>query len=836
MSLSSLALTAWPVPPLGLALDLDTVPFSDLFAPDLLPPERVLKRKKSDLSIKTYVLEDTVAQSASFHLATHPSLTTHLQSILPTIAEMDDQSSQIDITEPFGSDQHHLDQPFQVDLDSCLLTLIIRSGTPKPETTLLYAAQLVASINSLHTAGIIHGLVSPETVAIRDENYLVLCDCEHRTRTPSPNSPPLRDHDHQRLYLYIAPEIILGWAHGFAVDSWGFGVVLYYMLIGFHPFGDRDGQEDRIINAKSHALRYLHLLDKDAQDLVSKCLERNPALRPSIAEIKDHPYFIEIDWSKMITRYVRVSVNENKAEHRASRQASMLFPANSPCKSLADIDLAVANLGLILEAPNDEKPYADLPSETIESPSMPPSTAKSEWFLSNVDVLDEAGPSTSTPTEGELHSQEQPQMEVSHLAGDDKDQRMKLFWDMLDAEQDTQTISVPASELANTLTYFTSRPRRACRRRSSASPSPHLSLWRSSIEVSSARLNKLEQEKSTNKPQPIQEQLEYEDFNFPPGVEKIGNGIGYTYALPAASRSKLSICSSVPRSCHGMFGHSPKFSLGLGLGQMTSRWSKANIISKHAGAVPFSGNTTTVIYASTRPTLTNAIPTNVLDSPGQDSDAGDTDDSGPLTPDTAVFERKPDKDETKETPTLRLIMVLHHSKHHQAYINALNKAEQQYVQAPTVKERIALQAALKFNGGGHINHSSFWKILAPPKQSGGAGGDWSKAPHLHAAIKEQFKDVDQFIGQFNSTTAAVQGSGWGWLGYDRQTKKLEILTTSNQDPLLTHDPIIGIDVWEHAYYIQYYNVRPDYLKAIWNVVNFEEAERRYLEATKGSKL
>lgn len=101
----------------------------------------------------------------------------------------------------------------------------------------------------------------------------------------------------------------------------------------------------------------------------------------------------------------------------------------------------------------------------------------------------------------------------------------------------------------------------------------------------------------------------------------------------------------------------------------------------------------------------------------------------------------------------------------------------------------------------------------------------------------------------NNTTAAIQGSGWGWLGYNPETKKLEIVTTANQDPLLTHVPIIGIDIWEHAFYLQYKNVKPDvsdtrprcgafayslsfqYLKAIWHVINFEEAEKRFLEAS-----
>ncbi|KAE9406537.1 manganese superoxide dismutase [Gymnopus androsaceus JB14] len=171
------------------------------------------------------------------------------------------------------------------------------------------------------------------------------------------------------------------------------------------------------------------------------------------------------------------------------------------------------------------------------------------------------------------------------------------------------------------------------------------------------------------------------------------------------------------------------------------------------------------------------------------------------------------------------IMTLHHQKHHQTYVNGLNAAEESYAKAPSVKARIALQAALKFNGGGHINHSLFWKNLAPEK---GDGGKLADGP-LKSAIERDFGSLDAFKKDFNAKTAAVQGSGWGWLGYNSATKKLEIVTTSNQDPLLTHTPIIGVDIWEHAFYLQYKNVKPDYLNAIWNVVNFKEAEKRLVE-------
>ena len=171
------------------------------------------------------------------------------------------------------------------------------------------------------------------------------------------------------------------------------------------------------------------------------------------------------------------------------------------------------------------------------------------------------------------------------------------------------------------------------------------------------------------------------------------------------------------------------------------------------------------------------------------------------------------------------IMELHHSKHHQTYVNGLNAAEEAYVKSDSTKEKIALQSALKFNGGGHINHSLFWKNLAPASAEGGKLHDGA----LKSAIERDFGSVEAFKKNFNAKTAAIQGSGWGWLGYNSTTKKLEIVTTANQDPLISHTPIIGVDIWEHAFYLQYKNVKPDYLNAIWNVINFKEAEKRLLE-------
>ncbi|KAG0229413.1 Superoxide dismutase [Mn], mitochondrial [Actinomortierella wolfii] len=177
------------------------------------------------------------------------------------------------------------------------------------------------------------------------------------------------------------------------------------------------------------------------------------------------------------------------------------------------------------------------------------------------------------------------------------------------------------------------------------------------------------------------------------------------------------------------------------------------------------------------------------------------------------------------------IMEIHHTKHHQTYVNNLNAAEEQLgkaFQGNDVDQEIALQSAIKFNGGGHINHTLFWENLAPQPQGGG-----EPKGELKTEIEKTWGSFEAFKEKFNTKSAAVQGSGWGWLAYNKEAKKLEIATTQNQDPLKPTTgliPLIGVDVWEHAYYLQYKNVRPDYLKAIWEVINWETAEKRFQKA------
>jgi superoxide dismutase, Fe-Mn family len=176
-------------------------------------------------------------------------------------------------------------------------------------------------------------------------------------------------------------------------------------------------------------------------------------------------------------------------------------------------------------------------------------------------------------------------------------------------------------------------------------------------------------------------------------------------------------------------------------------------------------------------------------------------------------------------------MEIHHGKHHQAYITNVNKALESAPElaGKTVEELLAnnlaivpeaIKTAVRNNGGGHANHSLFWTIIGPD-----AGG----TPHgnLASAINSAFGSFDTFKEKFAAAGATRFGSGWAWLL--KAGSGVEVTSTANQDsPLMEGKfPVIGLDVWEHAYYLKYQNRRPDYIAAWWNVVNWKEAEKRF---------
>jgi Fe-Mn family superoxide dismutase len=185
-------------------------------------------------------------------------------------------------------------------------------------------------------------------------------------------------------------------------------------------------------------------------------------------------------------------------------------------------------------------------------------------------------------------------------------------------------------------------------------------------------------------------------------------------------------------------------------------------------------------------------------------------------------------------------MEIHHDKHHQAYITNANNALKDHpdLLAKPVNELIAnltvvpeaIRTAVRNNAGGHANHTFFWTIMGP-----NAGGE--PKGQLAEAIKAKFGSFDAFKEAFEKAGATRFGSGWAWLVVNK-AGELEVVSTANQDsPLMGKavagvegTPVIGCDVWEHAYYLHYQNRRPDYLKAWWNTVNWDQAEKNYLAA------
>ena len=181
-------------------------------------------------------------------------------------------------------------------------------------------------------------------------------------------------------------------------------------------------------------------------------------------------------------------------------------------------------------------------------------------------------------------------------------------------------------------------------------------------------------------------------------------------------------------------------------------------------------------------------------------------------------------------------MEIHHSKHHAGYTNNLNKALDS---APSLQELSieailadlsavpeAVRTAVRNNGGGYANHSLFWTIMGP-------GGGGEPGGSLSSAIASAFDDFSTFKDTFSKTAVGQFGSGWGWLAVDK-AGGLSVFSTPNQDSPLSQGltPILGVDVWEHAYYLNYQNRRADYVAAWWNVVNWSEVEGRF-EAAKG---
>ncbi|CAK20874.1 superoxide dismutase [Listeria welshimeri] len=175
-------------------------------------------------------------------------------------------------------------------------------------------------------------------------------------------------------------------------------------------------------------------------------------------------------------------------------------------------------------------------------------------------------------------------------------------------------------------------------------------------------------------------------------------------------------------------------------------------------------------------------------------------------------------------------MEIHYTKHHNTYVTKLNEAVANHPELASkpVEELVAnldsvpedIRGAVRNHGGGHANHTLFWSILSP-------NGGGAPTGNLKAAIESEFGTFDEFKEKFNAAAAARFGSGWAWLVVNNG--KLEIVSTANQDSPLSDGktPVLGLDVWEHAYYLKFQNRRPEYIDTFWNVINWDEANKRF---------
>ncbi|KAF8174726.1 kinase-like domain-containing protein [Pholiota molesta] len=486
-----------------------------------------------------------------------------------------------------------------------LMDLIREYGPLGTQHATFYASELAVAISSLHDAGIIHRDIEPRNIKLDTQGHIMLVNFgraeftgEATAGTQRAAIPP--DLDCVSTVCH-APEFLLGWNHDAAVDCWSFGMLLYYMVFGMHPFGGRQGAEDdyawvydQIIRSEipTESLRLVHPM---ARDLILKCLERNPAMRWDMEQIKSHPYFISVDWKKVSSMQIEVPTlrkaptmspkafsPEMPGDHRRHSSSSLPFvshdaPRRTPTHQRAQ-SVHKSSTHTSESHRDDTSSFSRLfaPLARVEAPALP------NLFnpLSRaMDVLQEDEQLSITEVNG--HG---PEIVCERRSVDaHRDNRASQFWDDLDKEAETSAVSINSLEFGTTtgLPYY---------------KAPKLRKYRSAIQSRSRLFNvstasfqsKLQRKpRSTGalrQPRPV-EVIE----NLPLGIHQIGSGIGFKYSLPAAVPSKVSISSFAP-SCHLFQRGFSALNLGLTLGG--SPKAKAKPMSPSASRSPLNATAT----------------------------------------------------------------------------------------------------------------------------------------------------------------------------------------------------------------------------------------------------
>ncbi|KAF8168459.1 hypothetical protein B0H34DRAFT_855162 [Crassisporium funariophilum] len=458
-----------------------------------------------------------------------------------------------------------------------LLEFINKHGSLVSNRALFLAAEIASAVSALHGVGIVHRDLNPANVMLDADGHVVLTN--FRCASFLPQTVPNGDEGYDTtlssferdITEYQAPEIILGWAHNTAVDCWGFGILLYFMLFGSFPFGRQyEGVEDdsmlpdQIVQCpiQMESLRLVHPL---ARDLILKCLERNPVIRWDMKKIKKHAYFAQVDWEKILTKDAQVlpfvpSLAGGCRTVDASAKGVTSFKPPSP-KTEQDLlqkdcpneshrkKQTTRGLSWISLHDSSRSSMADLLRPVLKV-TIPAALEEENETMSEIGTM---GHNLPVAPDGQTE-------EVSPSV------RMSRFWDTIDGDDRASANSINSFEFGESTGIPYSRVPKLRKHNSSIQTSYRLfslstTSFQNRLRMKTRSTGAL---RSSRPAEPIPD--------LPNGIHQMGSGIGFTHNLPTAMTSKLSLASFTPATCHGMFnGSFSGLNLGLGLGNSSRK-------------------------------------------------------------------------------------------------------------------------------------------------------------------------------------------------------------------------------------------------------------------------
>ncbi|GLB36725.1 hypothetical protein LshimejAT787_0310120 [Lyophyllum shimeji] len=531
-----------------------------------------------------------------------------------------------------------------------LTDVVALQGALEPARAHLFSSELVQALSALHVAGVVHRDLRPENIIVDPAGHIILDGFGASAILPAPGREKASDSIFCTARVggsstFRAPELILGWAHNFAVDSWGFGLLLRYMLTGAHLINDNDisqpSWKDSIVYGP---IAPCPLLEPSAHDLIVKCLEQNPAARLSLSGIKMHSYFATTDWKKVAAKRIRVPVTvpdlvsdstgrgfPMEKTIPSTPKTGAVPPRETSSFAISDGISSSASANVSTACPSGDQ-FQALPqifrmssllddireTETVESMALPDPTLHSALTLHDPpgDLLER----DLTPRD-----------------------RMALFFDKLDSER-ASILLAPSIRSTDT----TPRPRKLRKSRSSI----YIEQRFSTLSTSSLPNKLRKKSRPVNAPDapPVPEKAEQPaaELVLPEGVTRIGGGIGFTYNIPAAARSSASVCSNTPQTCHAIFQRRLLSGLGLRLGvRSASALAKAKarrtLLSLAIPEPPedqtdapftkdFGGSTWSLVTPSSPDVL------NIQAGPGETFESSPVSEAGPRTPATLLCE------------------------------------------------------------------------------------------------------------------------------------------------------------------------------------------------------